>query len=64
MELAHHLVMADPDNLLRPGAIEPVLKGPDELPTGSDEGWRLGYSGPAEVVVRDAEGVSSSRSAN
>ncbi|HYT29433.1 MAG TPA: NAD(P)/FAD-dependent oxidoreductase [Actinomycetota bacterium] len=64
MELAHHLVMADPDNLLRPGAIEPALNGPDELPTGSDDGWRLGYTGPAEVVVRDAEGVSSSRSEN
>ena len=64
MEAAHQLVMADPNNLLRPGAIEPVLKGPDDLPSGSDEGWRLGYTGPAEVVVRDAEGVSSTRGAN
>ncbi|HEY1330729.1 MAG TPA: NAD(P)/FAD-dependent oxidoreductase [Actinomycetota bacterium] len=55
MKSTSELALADPSNLMRPGAIDEVLSGPDaiSLEEETTESVRLGYTGPGQVEIRD-----------
>jgi 1H-pyrrole-2-carbonyl-[peptidyl-carrier protein] chlorinase len=55
MKATSDLAFSDPSNLLRPGAIDEVLAGPDAISLEEEEDGavRLGYAGPGATEIRD-----------